>query len=142
MPKMNSTDSPHLKLDLEDVDFTLQTFGSFLRSVRKAKDISIREFEDQIHKTRAYLSDIELGKSKPPDKELLDLMIKQLGVAEHPKIVNRLYDLAAVERNAVPDDLKLWIMEDAAHRDLVRKCRDKKLTSAQVVGLLKIVEDM
>lgn len=129
-------------LNIESVDFSLRTFGGFLRSVREARRISLRDFEDKVHKTRAYLSDIERGKNKPPDKALLDIMIEQLNVTQYPKIVSQLYDLAAVERNAVPDDLKPWIMAEAMHRELLRKCRDKKLTSAQVNGLLKIVEDM
>ncbi len=142
MAKVKSADVQAEGLNLNDVDFTLQTFGEFLRSVRKARRVSIREFEEQVHKTRAYLSDIERGKNKPPDRELLDIMIKQLNLADFPSIVNRLYDLAAVGRNVVPDDLRGWIMEDEVHRDLLRKCRDKKLTSAQMNGLLKIVEDM
>ncbi|HBD63616.1 MAG TPA: hypothetical protein DC038_04175 [Clostridiales bacterium] len=130
------------ELNIEKVDFTLQSFGKFLRSVREARCISLRDFEDRVHKTRAYLSDIERGKNKPPDQVLLDLMISQLNVSHYPKIVNQLYDLAAVERNAVPDDLKAWIMADATNRALLRECRDKKLTSTQVTGLLKIVEGM
>ncbi|MEG3058987.1 helix-turn-helix domain-containing protein [Anaerorhabdus sp.] len=142
MAKVKAADVQVEGLSLSDVDFTLQTFGEFLRSVRKARRVSIREFEERVHKTRAYLSDIERGKSKPPDQELLGMMIEQLNLEGIPNVINRLYDLAAVERNAVPDDLKTWIMADATHRDLLRKCRDKKLTSAQVNGLLKIVEDM
>lgn len=142
MAKVKAADAQAEGLNLSDVDFTLQTFGEFLRSVRKARQVSIREFEELVHKTRAYLSDIERGKSKPPDRELLDMMIEKLNLADFPNIINRLYDLAAVGRNVVPDDMKDWIMQDEIHRDLLRKCRDKKLTSAQVDGLLKIVEEM
>lgn len=142
MPKIKAADAQDESFNLSDIDFTLQTFGEFLRSVRRAKRVSIRDFEEQVHKTRAYLSDIERGKSKPPDRELLDIMIEQLNLSDFPSIINRLYDLAAVGRNIVPDDVKEWIMQDEAHRKLLRKCRDKKLTSAQMNGLLKIVEEM
>lgn len=129
-------------LDLAALDFTLQNFGEFLRHVRQTRGVSIRDFEEAVGKTRAYISDIERGKNKPPDKALLDLMIEKLNLNEYPRIVNKLYDLAAVGRNAVPDDLKDWIMEDTAHRELLRACRDKHLTPAQMSGLLKVVEDM
>ncbi len=142
MPKVKSSPTQAEDFDLDNIDFALQTFGEFLRCIRTARRVSIRDFEERVHKTRSYLSDIERGKSKPPDRELLDAMIEQLNLTDYPIIVNRLYDLAAIGRNVVPDDLRDWIMEDTTHRDLLRKCRDKKLTSAQVNGLLKIVEDM
>jgi len=129
-------------LDLNTLDFSLQTFGEFLRHVRSARQVSIRDFEDSIGKTRVYISDIERGKNKPPDKELLDLMILKLNIKDYPRVVNRLYDLAAIERNTVPDDLKDWIMADAGHREFLRKCRDRKLTSAQIKKITKIVEEM
>lgn len=69
-------------------------------------------------------------------------MIEQLDLTNFPSVVNWLYDLATIGGNVVPDDFRSWIMEDATHRDLLRKCRDKKLTSAQIDGLLKIVEEM
>lgn len=142
MKKSTLQNTAILDADLASVDFSIQVFGDFLRAVRRAKRISIRDFEALMGKTRSYLSDIECNKSRPPDKALLDLMIVHLNVGENVRIVNRLYDLAAIGRNAVPDDLKDWIMENEVHRDLVRECRNKKLTSAQIGGLLKVMEEM
>lgn len=124
------------------LDYSVMEFGSFLRAVRKAKNISLRDFEVMVGKKRAYLSDIERGNSNPPDKELLDTMIEQLNIKSYLRIVNTLYDLAAIGRDSVPADLKSWVMESQTHRDLIRRCRDKKLSGEQISNLLKTVEDM
>ena len=73
-----------------------------MRSVRQAKKISIRQLAKAVNKTPTYISDIEKGNNKPPERELLDRIITALQLEEFPDIRNRLYDLAAKERKDVP----------------------------------------
>ena len=96
-----------LKLKTENAEF-----GQYLRSVRQAKKISIRQLAKAVNKTPTYISDIEKGNNKPPERELLDRIITALQLEEFPDIRNRLYDLAAKEiiRTAKesPNEKQIW----------------------------------
>ena len=49
-------------------------FGSYLRAVRQARKISVRQLAKAVGKTPTYLSDIEQRNNKPPEKALLDMI--------------------------------------------------------------------
>lgn len=99
-------------------------FGAYLRRVRQAKGISIRQLAKSVDKTAAYLSDIENGNNKPPDKELLEVLIRELGIDEYPRIRENLFDLAAEERNDVPADIKEYIMHNKMLLKVLRAAKN------------------
>lgn len=112
-------------------------FGTYLRRVRQAKGISIRQLAKNVDKTAAYLSDIENGNNKPPDKELLDVIIRELALEEYPRIRERLFDLAAEERNDVPADIKEYIMHNKMLLKVLRAAKnapDGELILAQLAN--------
>ena len=49
----------------------MKTLGERIREIREAKDISLRELSLRIRVTPAFMSDIELGRRFPSDKNLL-----------------------------------------------------------------------
>lgn len=108
-----------LKLKTENAEF-----GQYLRSVRQAKRISIRQLAKAVSKTPTYISDIEKGNNKPPERELLDRIIAALQLEEFPDIRNRLYDLAAKERKDVPADIKEYLMENEAILKIIRTAKE------------------
>ncbi len=112
---------------LEDLDIYYNdfVFGEYLRSVRRAKKISIRELAKKVNKTATYLSDIENGNNKPPDKELLEKIIKELHLEEYQKLKNNLFDLAAIERNDIPADIKEYLIQNKVLLDMIRITKDK-----------------
>ena len=99
-------------------------FGQYLRSVRQAKKISIRQLAKAVSKTPTYISDIEKGNNKPPERELLDRIIAALHLKEFPDIRNRLYDLAAKERKDVPADIKEYLMENESILKIIRTAKE------------------
>ena len=99
-------------------------FGQYLRSVRQAKKISIRQLAKAVSKTPTYISDIEKGNNKPPERELLDRIIAELNLEEFPDIRNRLYDLAAKERKDVPADIKEYLMENESILKIIRTAKE------------------
>lgn len=99
-------------------------FGQYLRSVRQAKKISIRQLAKAVSKTPTYISDIEKGNNKPPERELLDRIIATLHLEEFPDIRNRLYDLAARERKDVPADIKEYLMENKSILKIIRTAKE------------------
>lgn len=108
-----------LNLKTENVEF-----GQYLRSVRQAKKISIRQLAKAVSKTPTYISDIEKGNNKPPERELLDRIIAALQLEEFPDIRNRLYDLAAKERKDVPADIKEYLMENESILKIIRMAKE------------------
>lgn len=109
-------------------DLNLKTenteFGQYLRSVRQAKKITIRQLAKAVSKTPTYISDIEKGNNKPPERELLDRIIAELHLEEFPDIRNRLYDLAAKERKDVPADIKEYLMENESILKIIRTAKE------------------
>lgn len=109
-------------------DLNLKTenteFGQYLRSVRQAKKISIRQLAKAVSKTPTYISDIEKGNNKPPERELLDRIIAELHLEEFQDIRNRLYDLAAKERKDVPADIKEYLMENESILKIIRTAKE------------------
>lgn len=108
-----------LKLKTENAEF-----GQYLRSVRQAKKISIRQLAKAVSKTPTYISDIEKGNNKPPERELLDRIIAALYLEEFPDIRNKLYDLAAKERKDVPADIKEYLMENESILKIIRTAKE------------------
>ena len=109
----------HLNLKTEH-----DKFGQYLRSVRVMKKISIRQLAKAVSKTPTYISDIEKGNNKPPERELLDRIIAELHLEEFPDIRNRLYDLAAKERKDVPADIKEYLMENESILKIIRTAKE------------------
>lgn len=99
-------------------------FGAYLRRIRQAKQISIRQLAKSVDKTAAYLSDIENGNNKPPDKELLEVLICALDLDDYPRIRENLFDLAAEERNDVPADIKEYIMHNKMLLKVLRAAKN------------------
>ena len=108
-----------MKLKTENAEF-----GQYLRSVRQAKKISIRQLAKAVSKTPTYISDIEKGNNKPPERELLDKIIAELHLEEFPDIRNKLYDLAAKERKDVPADIKEYLMENESILKIIRTAKE------------------
>lgn len=108
-----------MKLKTENAEF-----GQYLRSVRQAKKISIRQLAKAVSKTPTYISDIEKGNNKPPERELLDRIIAALHLEEFSDIRNRLYDLAAKERKDIPADIKEYLMENESILKIIRTAKE------------------
>jgi len=47
-------------------------FGASLKKYRKLKKVTLRELSEKIGKSIGYLSDIEHGRKRPPDLEMVN----------------------------------------------------------------------
>lgn len=112
-------------VDLDSLEYEDFEFGKYLRSVRQAKGISIRQLAKEVDKTPTYLSDIENGHNKPPEKELLETIIQKLNLDDFPKVKATLFDLAARERNDIPADVKDYIMSNQTLLKIIRTAKDR-----------------
>lgn len=109
--------------DLDSLKYENFNFGNYLRTVRQAKGISIRQLAKEVHKTPTYLSDIENGHNKPPEKELLEIIIRKLNLDDFPNVKTALFDLAAKDRNDIPADIKEHMLNNKLLFDLIRKMK-------------------
>ncbi len=96
------------------------TFGEYMRAVRRAQKITLRELARAVNKTPTYISDIENGNNRPPDKELLDAILAALKVNEFPSLKGKLYDLAALGRDDIPADVKSYVIENTELISILR----------------------
>ena len=98
--------------DLSSLYLPEMTFGEYMREVRRAQKITLRNLAKAVNKTPTYISDIENGNNRPPDKELLDAILSALKVTEFPPLCGKLYDLAALGRGDIPADVKSFVIEN------------------------------
>lgn len=113
-------------------------FGEYLRSLRQAKKVSIRELAKQVNKTPTYISDIEKGNNRPPDESLLNSIIVALNLEDDAlQIKNTLFDLAAKERGGVSADIAEFIMQDDDVRNVIRLVKTDEKIRNQILSIVK-----
>lgn len=113
-------------------------FGEYLRALRKAKKISIRELAKQVSKTPTYISDIEKGNNRPPDENLLNNIIVALNLGDDTsQVKNKLFDLAAKERGVVSADIADFIMQDDDIRNIIRLVKTDTQVRNQILSIVK-----
>jgi len=108
--------------------FAENTFGSYLRSLRQEHKLSLREVARALQITPTYLSDLERGNNRPPDKVLLEKIIHVLQLEQDEEACQNLLDLAARERNDLPADIKDYLMDNRTLQSLIRKIYKHKDT--------------
>lgn len=94
-------------------------FGQSLRYIRQEQGLTIRKVANEVNKTSTYISDIERGNNKPPEKELMEMIMDVLNLQDM-EIRCFLYDLAARERGGVSGDIVDYIMKNSNLRLAIR----------------------
>jgi transcriptional regulator with XRE-family HTH domain len=83
-----------------------KSFGDFLKSLRKKKKITLREFCLKASADPANISRIERSTMPPPqDPDILERYAKALGIASGSSEWYTFFDLAAADRGIIPKDL-------------------------------------
>lgn len=100
-------------------------FGQLLRRVRQIQGLTIRKIASEVNKTPTYISDIERGNNKPPEKELIEKIVDALKIQDE-EIKCHLYDSAARERGGVSGDMVEYIMGHRKLRRVIRKAQSLK----------------
>ena len=99
-------------------------FGQYLKMLREARDITLRELSRQAGLSAPYLSDVENDRSQPLTKDRIEKVINVLQLSDEEQ--NHLFDLAGRERNEVAADLPEYIMENDFVTAALRAARDLK----------------
>ena len=116
-------------------------FGQALRYIREMQGLSIRKVAKSVNKTPTYISDIERGNNKPPEKELMDKLMDTLSLQENAvNIRGYLFDLAADERGGVSGDIVDYIMKNSELRLAIRMAQQKSAGSELWLECLKKIQ--
>lgn len=99
-------------------------FGQYLKMLREARDVTLRELARQTSLSAPYLSDVENDRSQPLTKERMEKVISVLQLSDEEQ--NQLFDLAGRQRKEVAADLPEYIMENDYVTAALRTARDLK----------------
>ena len=101
------------------------TFGEFIITKRKEKEISARQLAIAINISPVYMCDIEKDRKFALSDELLESIRKTLLLSEDDSEI--MYDLAAKARKTVSADLPEYIMENEIVRTALRTAKKNKI---------------
>ncbi len=111
---------------LDELKRKKYNFGQSLRFIREMQGLTIRRVAKEVNKTPTYISDIERGNNKPPEKKLLIKLMEALSLHESEiEIQNYLFDLAAGERGGVSEDIVDYIMKNSELRMAIRMAQQQ-----------------
>ena len=82
----------------------MQDFGSYMRSLRKGRGLTLKQVECRAQVSNAYISQIERGVRKPPHPDILRRLAKTYDVEHRELLIASGYleeDSAAQQRRAV-----------------------------------------
>ena len=74
-----------------------KSFGEFLRSLRENRELTLRQVEERVRVSNAYLSQIERGERGIPNLKILKKLAEAYGVS-----VTELVDAAEKETDGAP----------------------------------------
>jgi len=110
---------------------TNNTFGSFIKTKRLLRQISLRKFADQLDISPVYLCNMEKDRNPAPKDDILSKMVELLLLSDEEAEV--LYDLAAKSKNTptVSKDLPEYIMDRDIVRVALRTAKDVDATDEE-----------
>lgn len=112
-----------------DQQMTGNPFGDAIRSARQARGLSLRELSEKVPKadgstySAQYLNDMEHGRRKPPDEQMIRDLARALDL--DPEV---LLALAGREPQEIRDYLTAMPEEREVIGRLFRKARERKFT--------------
>ena len=65
----------------------MENFGSYMRSLRKSKGLTLKQVESQAEVSNAYISQIERGLRRPPHPDILKRLAKTYDVPHRELLV-------------------------------------------------------
>jgi len=119
-----------------------ETFGGLLKKIRvEDAGIGLRAFAELIGYQPSNLSNLERGRAKPPaaHKKILEIC-DALGLAECDPKRQKLIDLAARERDAVPGDVAEAIKTQPGIPVLVRTIYNRQLSETKLKELAEYIK--
>jgi transcriptional regulator with XRE-family HTH domain len=117
-------------------------FGQFLRRLRLEKGHGLRVFAEKVAMQPSNLSNIELGRLKPPqDPETLAKIAEALGLEPNSGEWNGLHELAVAHKEgALAPDLAAYAGKTPGIPVLLRTIADRRLVAEELEELRDYIE--
>ena len=117
-------------------------FAQYFKNRRKELGYTARKFSEKKEYDVAYISRLENGLVKPPaEQKKIKALAKALELEEETEAWTSFFDLVAIARNEIPQDLQ---NDEQALRFLpafYRSRRSNQLDKTEVDKLLKLIDD-
>lgn len=112
------------------------TFGQYLRSLRAARALGLRQFARDVGMQPSNYSNMENGFLKAPGDAALKNIATVLRLADGFNKRKRLFDLAARARADIPVDSREFTARHPLVPAMLRSIKDKRLSRAHFQALL------
>lgn len=119
------------------MDNSSLAFGEYVRKRRELLGKTLRGFAAEIGISPAYLSDIENGNRRAPEK-FLDRFAAALGLQTAEK--HHFYDLAGVSMNGRHTDIDVYMNRVPKARVALREAKDANLTDEDWQKLIELIK--
>lgn len=114
------------------------SFGKFVKQRRETLGKTQRGFAAEIEISAAYLSDIENGNRRAPEK-YLERFAKALAITD-PEALNDFYDMAGVSQRGQHSDINTYIDDKPSARRAFRTAMDEGWTDADWAEMIEIIK--
>jgi len=118
------------------------TFGQYIRSLREARSLGLRQFARDVGMQPSNYSNMENGFLQAPSDAALKRICAALGLAEGAAEQTKLFDLAAQSRKEIPVDIREFIKQNPLVPAMLRSMKDKKLSRSQIDALLDDIDKL
>ncbi len=101
----------------------MENFGTYMRNLRKAKGLTLKQVEQAAKVSNAYLSQIERGLRRPPHPDILKRLAKVYGVSHRELLIEAEYLEEGSGQQTQRDRIEkafLFILADPAFRYATR----------------------
>lgn len=120
-----------------------ESFGTYLRELRLAKNLSLRKFSKLVGWLPSNLSNLENDKINPPrDLTILRKFASILELSEGSKEWSKFFNLSAQNTGKIPADLVAYAEEVELMPQMFRTVANKKLTKEQIQKLINDIKKM
>jgi transcriptional regulator with XRE-family HTH domain len=119
-----------------------EIFGGLVKKIRlEETKVGLRAFAELIEWQPSNLSNLERGRLAPPaDGKTITSICNALGLSEDDPRRSRLFDLAAKEKKAIPQDVAKAIKEQPGIPVLVRAVANKRLDDDKLKELAEYIK--
>ena len=114
----------------------VETFGSYIRSLRIRNNIGQRELANLIGVAPSYLNDIEKNKRTAPRVDIIDKLSNILKAD-----LNLLYDLAGNSKKTLPPDIIDFIENNPKVVSLLRTVKNSKFSDDEIMNIEKKINE-
>ena len=114
----------------------VETFGSYIRSLRIKNNIGQRKLANLIGVAPSYLNDIEKNKRTAPRVDIIDKLSNILKAD-----LNLLNDLAGNSKKTLPPDIVDFIENNPKIVSLLRAAKNSKLSDDEIINIEKKINE-